>query len=84
MIQFHRFWRTLCVEHCGRVDSEPFYARLKKSCDTSGDFSTRVQIFSMDWYASCNSFPEVSERMTVVPTTSALFTMKLRVVARPE
>jgi len=33
VIQFHRFWRTLCVEHCGRVDGEPFYARLKKSCD---------------------------------------------------
>ena len=31
-----------------------------------------------------NMFPEVSERMTVVPTTLALFTMKLRVVARPE
>ena len=31
-----------------------------------------------------NMLPEVSERMTVVPTTLALFTMKLRVVAPPE
>ena len=31
-----------------------------------------------------NVFPEVSERMTVVPTTLALYTMKLGVVAPPE
>ena len=29
-------------------------------------------------------FPEVSERMTEVPTTLALYTVKLRVVAPPE
>ena len=67
--------------------------------EVQGDFSTRVQVFSMDWLRRAlpqgvvrqcravkrhNTIPQVSERMTVVPTTLALFAMKLRVVARPE
>ena len=73
-------WALYGMTSCTRVDSGTTDGGLYEFIVVQ----FRKESSPMSCCQAAQFVPEVSERMTIVPTTLALFTMKLRVIAPPE